>query len=130
MLSVLGIHTQDSASGDFSLSAPQVLRIDEGALGGRSRATISGNSSRRYALRPCSLSSSTASTRLECYSPAASTAPTSSPPESPRGAGCMDFGRGQGADSNAVVQLRGGSVTQRSAKRRVPRDSAGFRAGC
>jgi PmbA protein len=43
VLSVLGIHTQDSASGDFSLSAPQVLRIDEGALGGRTRATISGN---------------------------------------------------------------------------------------
>ena len=42
VLSVLGIHTQDSASGDFSLSAPQVLRIDNG-LDGRTRATISGN---------------------------------------------------------------------------------------
>lgn len=43
VLSVLGVHTQDSASGDFSLSAPQVLRIGEHGLAGRSRATISGN---------------------------------------------------------------------------------------
>lgn len=43
VLSVLGVHTQDSASGDFSLSAPQVLRIADGGLAGRMRGTISGN---------------------------------------------------------------------------------------
>lgn len=43
VLSVMGIHTQDSGSGDFSLAAPQVLRIDGGRLRGRLRATISGN---------------------------------------------------------------------------------------
>jgi PmbA protein len=43
ILSVLGIHTQDSASGDFSLSAPQTLAIDAGELKGRVRATLSGN---------------------------------------------------------------------------------------
>jgi PmbA protein len=41
--SVLGAHTLDAASGDFSLAAPQAVRIDGGALGGRARATISGN---------------------------------------------------------------------------------------
>ena len=55
---------------------------------------------------------------------------TSSPPESPRGVECMDFGRGQGVGPNAVVQLRGGSVTQRSAERRVLGDRVGFGAGC
>ena len=43
VFSVLGAHTQDQASGDFSLSAPQTLRVTDGALGGRLRATISGN---------------------------------------------------------------------------------------
>jgi PmbA protein len=43
VLSVLGVHTQDSASGDFSLSAPQALAIGAAGLGGRLRATISGN---------------------------------------------------------------------------------------
>ena len=46
VLSVLGVHTQDSASGDFSLSAPQALRLDPEAPGGyagRVRVTISGN---------------------------------------------------------------------------------------
>lgn len=43
ILSVLGVHTQDSASGDFSLSAPQALRVSGGERGGRIRATISGN---------------------------------------------------------------------------------------
>lgn len=43
VLAVLGAHTQDSASGDFSLSAPQVLRIGPDGLEGRLRATISGN---------------------------------------------------------------------------------------
>jgi len=46
ILSVLGVHTQDSASGDFSLSAPQALRLDPSApdgYAGRVRLTISGN---------------------------------------------------------------------------------------
>jgi PmbA protein len=43
VLSVLGVHTQDGTSGDFSLSAPQTLAIRSGALAGRLRATISGN---------------------------------------------------------------------------------------
>jgi PmbA protein len=43
VLSVLGIHTQDSASGDFSLAAPQALTIGTTGLAGRVRATISGN---------------------------------------------------------------------------------------
>lgn len=43
VLSVLGTHTQDSASGDFSLSAPQTLAIESGGFAGRLRATISGN---------------------------------------------------------------------------------------
>jgi PmbA protein len=43
VLSVLGVHTQDSASGDFSLSAPQALVIRSGRLTGRMRGTISGN---------------------------------------------------------------------------------------
>lgn len=43
VLSVLGVHTQDPTSGDFSLSAPQALRIGAGRFEGRQRATISGN---------------------------------------------------------------------------------------
>ena len=43
VLSVLGIHTQDLSSGDFSLSAPQALSLEDGALGGRLRGTVSGN---------------------------------------------------------------------------------------
>ncbi len=43
VLSVLGVHTQDFTSGDFSLSAPQTLAIGPGGLEGRLRATISGN---------------------------------------------------------------------------------------
>jgi PmbA protein len=43
VLSVLGVHTQDSASGDFSLSAPQALALADGSLAGRLRGTISGN---------------------------------------------------------------------------------------
>lgn len=39
ILAVLGVHTQDAASGDFSLSAPQALAT----RGGRLKATISGN---------------------------------------------------------------------------------------
>jgi PmbA protein len=43
VLSVLGVHTQDFTSGDFSLAAPQSLAIGSGGLEGRARATISGN---------------------------------------------------------------------------------------
>jgi PmbA protein len=43
VLSVLGVHTQDSASGDFSLSAPQTLVVGADGLTGRMRGTISGN---------------------------------------------------------------------------------------
>jgi PmbA protein len=41
VLSVLGVHTQDAASGDFSLSASQCLAT--GGAGGRLRLTLSGN---------------------------------------------------------------------------------------
>ena len=43
VLSVLGVHTQDPASGDFSLSAPQVLKLGDDGPEGRIRGTISGN---------------------------------------------------------------------------------------
>lgn len=43
VLSVLGVHTQDEVSGDFSLAAPQALSIEADALVGRQRGTISGN---------------------------------------------------------------------------------------
>jgi PmbA protein len=43
VLSVLGVHTQDPSSGDFSLSAPQSLALDREGVSGRLRATISGN---------------------------------------------------------------------------------------
>jgi PmbA protein len=43
VLSVLGVHTQDFTSGDFSLSAPQTLSVGRNGLEGRLRATISGN---------------------------------------------------------------------------------------
>ncbi len=43
VLAVLGVHTQDPASGDFSLSAPQALAISDGAARGRVRVTLSGN---------------------------------------------------------------------------------------
>jgi PmbA protein len=42
VLSVLGVHTQDAASGDFSLSAPQCLSA-RGRPAGRLRLTLSGN---------------------------------------------------------------------------------------
>lgn len=41
--SVLGVHTQDPTSGDFSLSAPQALVVAGGDLGDRVRVTVSGN---------------------------------------------------------------------------------------
>jgi PmbA protein len=43
ILSVLGTHTQDRASGDFSLSAPQALVVRSDALAGRMRGTLAGN---------------------------------------------------------------------------------------
>jgi PmbA protein len=43
VLSVLGVHTQDTISGDFSLSAPMALVVREGRIDGRIRGTISGN---------------------------------------------------------------------------------------
>jgi PmbA protein len=43
VLSVLGVHTQDFTSGDFSLSAPQTLALGPAGITGRLRATISGN---------------------------------------------------------------------------------------
>jgi len=44
VLGVLGVHTQDFTSGDFSMSAPQTLALgDGGRLEGRVRSTISGN---------------------------------------------------------------------------------------
>ena len=43
VLSVLGLHTQDRTSGNYSLSAPQALLIREGEVQGKVRATLSGN---------------------------------------------------------------------------------------
>jgi len=43
ILSVLGLHTQDQGSGDFSLSAPQALRIGPRGYAGGLRATLAGN---------------------------------------------------------------------------------------
>ena len=43
VLSVLGAHTQDASSGDFSLSSPQALGIAGSEAAGRLRGTISGN---------------------------------------------------------------------------------------
>ncbi len=43
VLNVLGAHTLDPTSGDFSLSAPQALFVRDGDLGGRLRVTLSGN---------------------------------------------------------------------------------------
>jgi PmbA protein len=43
VFSVLGVHTQDFASGDFSLSAPLVLRHRPGGASGRIRGTLAGN---------------------------------------------------------------------------------------
>ena len=43
VLSVLGVHTQDRVSGDFSLSTPLALAVASGTPMGRLRGTISGN---------------------------------------------------------------------------------------
>src|SRR5206468_1954422 len=40
---VLGMHTQDAASGNYSLTAQQALAIEGGEIGGRVKATIAGN---------------------------------------------------------------------------------------
>jgi PmbA protein len=40
---VLGMHTQDTTSGRFSLSAPRSLVIENGEIKGKVKATISGN---------------------------------------------------------------------------------------
>ena len=40
---LVGGEWKDTTSGDFSLSAPQTLRLDPGGPSGRLRATISGN---------------------------------------------------------------------------------------
>lgn len=41
--SLLGMHTQDTSSGRFSVSAPQTLVIENGELKGKVKATIAGN---------------------------------------------------------------------------------------
>lgn len=41
--SVLGMHTQDSSSGRYSLSAPRCLIIENGELKGKVKATLNGN---------------------------------------------------------------------------------------
>ncbi len=41
--SVLGMHTQDSASGSFSLSADQCLFVEHGVIKGKVKAVISGD---------------------------------------------------------------------------------------
>ncbi len=43
VLSVLGLHTQDRSSGNYSLSAPQALLIRNGETQGRVKVTLSGN---------------------------------------------------------------------------------------
>lgn len=43
ILSVLGMHTQNSVSGDYSLSAPQSLRILKGKIVGKRDVKINGN---------------------------------------------------------------------------------------
>ena len=43
VLSVLGLHTQDRTSGNYSLSAPQAVLVQHGEPVGRVKATLSGN---------------------------------------------------------------------------------------
>ncbi len=43
VLTVLGLHTQDRTSGNYSLSAPQALLRRNGEVQGRVKATLSGN---------------------------------------------------------------------------------------
>ncbi|HVJ48168.1 metallopeptidase TldD-related protein [Desulfitobacterium sp.] len=43
ILSVLGMHTQNSTAGEYSLSAPQSLRIHNGKIVGKTDVKLSGN---------------------------------------------------------------------------------------
>ncbi|MBA3944910.1 MAG: hypothetical protein H0X37_10165 [Herpetosiphonaceae bacterium] len=43
VLRVLGLHTQDRSSGNYSLATPQALLIRNGEIAGHVRATLSGN---------------------------------------------------------------------------------------
>lgn len=43
VLSLLGLHTQDSTRGDFSVSSPQTLAIRDGSLGRGVKAILTGN---------------------------------------------------------------------------------------
>ncbi|HEY0738806.1 MAG TPA: metallopeptidase TldD-related protein [Herpetosiphonaceae bacterium] len=43
VLSVLGLHTQDRTSGNYSLSTSQALLVRDGAVQGRIKATLNGN---------------------------------------------------------------------------------------
>jgi PmbA protein len=43
VLQVLGLHTQDATSGEFSLPAPLSLAVRSGAVGGHVRAALAGN---------------------------------------------------------------------------------------
>ena len=43
VLSVLGLHTQDSSSGSFSLTADQGLLVEEGKIVGKTKAVINGD---------------------------------------------------------------------------------------
>lgn len=43
VFSVLGLHTQDSTGGSYSLSAPQCLKIEAGEPAGRVKTVITGN---------------------------------------------------------------------------------------
>lgn len=43
VLSVLGLHTQDRSSGNYSVSTSQALLLHDGAIRGRIKATLNGN---------------------------------------------------------------------------------------
>jgi PmbA protein len=43
VLSVLGLHTQDRTSGNYSLSTSQALLVRDGSVQGRIKATLNGN---------------------------------------------------------------------------------------
>ncbi|MDA8228567.1 MAG: metallopeptidase TldD-related protein [Desulfitobacterium hafniense] len=43
VLSVLGLHTQNSVTGNYSMSAPQSLRVENGRITGKIDVKISGN---------------------------------------------------------------------------------------
>lgn len=43
VLSILGLHTQDRSSGNYSLSTSQALAINNGAIAGRIKATLNSN---------------------------------------------------------------------------------------